>query len=84
MASVVYLLCTLTSGLCAALLLREHRSRRSGLLFWSGLSFAAFAASNVFVFLDFVVFPSVDLAVFRGAAFLLGVCLLLYGMVNAE
>ena len=82
MAAVVYILCTLTSGLCAALLLREHARTSSRLLFWSGLSFAVLAVSNALVFVDFVVAPTVDFAVYRGVVFLGGVGLLLYGLVR--
>lgn len=81
MAVTVYLLCTLTSALCAGLLLREHARTSSRLLFWSGLSFVAMAASNAFVFLDFVVLPSADLALYRSAAFCVATALLLYGLV---
>ena len=47
MAIVVYLLCTLTSALCAALLLREYKRNPTRLLFWSGLSFAGMAVTKV-------------------------------------
>lgn len=82
MATIVYLLCTLASGLCAVLLLREHRKTSSRLLFWSGLSFTAMAATNALVFVDFVLLPTVDLARPRGAIFLVAVGLLLYGLVR--
>jgi hypothetical protein len=39
MASLVYALCALTSGLCAILLLRAYWSRPARLLLWSGVSF---------------------------------------------
>jgi hypothetical protein len=82
MAATVYVLCTLTSSLCAALLLREHRKTASRLLLWSGLSFTALAASNAMVFVDFVVMPTIDLSLFRGAVFCLATVLLLYGLVR--
>ena len=43
MATGVYLLCALTSALCAALLLREYRRSRARLLLWSSISFFGFA-----------------------------------------
>jgi hypothetical protein len=82
MATIVYLLCTVASGLCAVLLLREHGKTASRLLFWSGLSFTAMAATNALVFIDFIVLPTSDLAVIRGAIFVLAVGLLLYGLVR--
>ena len=82
MAGTVYILCTLTSSLCAVLLLREHKKTATRLLFWSGLSFTAMAVTNALVFVDFVVLPSVDFALYRGAVFVVAVGLLLYGLVR--
>lgn len=89
MAAIVYLLCTLTSTLCAVLLLRVYRrTRASGggsapasLLLWSGLSFCVMAVNNALVLADLVLFPSNDLALYRGATFFLATALLLYGLV---
>lgn len=81
MAVVVYVLCMLTSALCAALLLREHRRSGMPLLFWSGLSFVCWATNNLLVFSDLVLFPRLDLAVLRTAVALIAVALLLYGLV---
>jgi hypothetical protein len=85
MAETVYLLCTLTSSLCAVLLLREHRKTSSRLLFWSGLSFTAMALSNALVFVDFIILPTVDFSLYRGLVFFFATALLLYGLVrNAD
>ena len=89
MAAIVYLLCTLTSAVCAVLLLRVYRKTRAwsggsappGLLLWSGLSFSVMAINNALVLADLVLFPSFDLALYRGATFLLATALLLYGLV---
>jgi hypothetical protein len=82
MAVIVYILCTLTSSLCAVLLLRERRRTASRLLFWSGLSFAALAVSNGLVFVDFFVLPDVDLSLYRSSVFLIATGLLLYGLMR--
>jgi uncharacterized protein DUF5985/IclR-like helix-turn-helix domain-containing protein len=79
-AAVVYVLCAVTSAICA-LLLRQSRRQRSRLLFWNGLSFVGFALTNAFVFADFVVLPDVDLSVVRAAAGLVAVAILLFGLV---
>lgn len=84
MATTVYLLCTLTSALCAVLLLREHRRTRARLLLWSGLSFVVFAISNLLVFADYAVVPESDLSLVRSATFFAASALLLYGMVREE
>ncbi len=81
MAIVVYALCMLTSALCAALLLREHRRSGMPLLFWSGLSFVCWAINNLLVFADLVLFPTVELAVFRTIAAVVAVGFQLYGLI---
>ena len=82
MASIVYVLCALTSSVCAGLLLREYGRNRTRLLLWSGLSFTALALSNVLVFADFVLFPDVDLALMRSSLFCAATALLVYGLVQ--
>ena len=65
MATIVYLLCALTSLLCAGLLLREFLRRRTRLLLWSSVSFFGFALNNGLAFTDFVVLPQADLSSLR-------------------
>lgn len=81
MATSVYILCTITSAFCAALLLREYRRTSARLLLWSSLSFAGWALNNALVFMDLVVLPDVDLSVLRTAMSLIAVSLMLYGLV---
>lgn len=78
---VVYLLCALTSLLCALLLLRAYRGSRSPLLFWSGVGFCAFTLSNVALFVDLVLLSSVDLSLVRNIITLCGIALLLRGLI---
>jgi hypothetical protein len=80
-ATSVYILCTITSAFCAALLLREYRRTSARLLLWSSLSFAGWALNNALVFMDLVVLPDVDLSVLRTAMSLIAVSLMLYGLV---
>jgi hypothetical protein len=81
MATGVYLLCALTSALCAGLLFREYRRSRARLLLWSSISFLGFACSNTYAFADFVVLPDVQLWPLRPALTTLSVAALLYGLV---
>ena len=81
MATSVYLLCMLTSGFCAMLLLREYRRTSMPLLLWSGLSFVGWALNNALVLMDLVVLPDVDLALWRTSASLIAISLLIYGLV---
>jgi hypothetical protein len=79
--AAVYVLCTVTSALCAVLLLRQYGRTRVRLLFWSGLSFVGFAISNALVFADFVVLPQRDLSLLRAATALASIAILLCGLL---
>lgn len=81
MAFIVYSLCTLTSSLCALLLLREHRRTSSRLLLWSGLSFMGIALSNALVFTDLIMFPTINLTLLRVSVSWAATALLVYGLV---
>jgi hypothetical protein len=81
MPGAVYLLCSATALLCAALLLRAFWRNRTRLLLWSGLCFVGLALDNVFLFTDLIVFPHVDLSVWRSLPALAGLSLLLYGLI---
>lgn len=81
MAEAVYILCALTSLLCAVLLLRAWRRSRLRLLLWSALCFAGLAVNNGVLLLDLVILPDVDFAVWRGATALVSVSVLLFGLI---
>lgn len=81
MAKAVFLLCALTSVLCAALLWRAYRRSRSRLLLWSSLCFGGLALNNGLLVLDRIVLPHVDLSVWRQVPAVAGVAVLLYGLV---
>jgi hypothetical protein len=84
MATAVYFLCALTSAGCAVLLSRMYWRYRRGarrLVFWSSLSFAWFAISNLLVFTDLVMLPTVELAVARAATACIASALLLFGLI---
>ena len=81
MASVVYVLCALTSGLCAALLLRAYRASQASLLFWSSLSFVGLTFNNLLLFIDLVAVPRADLSLYRSVTAASAVMLLLFGLI---
>ncbi|MBS1819800.1 MAG: hypothetical protein JSU08_17835 [Acidobacteria bacterium] len=81
MATLVYLLCALTSAACAVLLTREYRRARSRLLLWSSTAFVGFAINNVLVFADYTLVPELDLTLLRALVALASVALLLYAFV---
>jgi hypothetical protein len=82
MPEIVYVLCALTSVLCAGLLLRSYRANRSRLLLWSTLCFIGLALNNILLFVDLVVAgPDVDLRLFRSFSALIGLATLVIGLV---
>ena len=87
MPETVYVLCSLTSIACAALLWRGYRRSRARLLLWSSLCFVGLAVNNVLLFADKVLFPEADYVfgvhfmVWRTTAALAGLGLLVFGLV---
>ncbi|MEI7037024.1 DUF5985 family protein [Fulvimonas yonginensis] len=80
-APAVYLLCFLTSTICAVMLGRSFHRTRTKLLFWSALCFLLLAINNLLLVLDLVVFPTADLALPRGLVSLAAVVTLLFGFI---
>lgn len=81
MAAAVYILCALTSLLCAGLLLRGWVRTRSRLLLWSGICFLWFAANNILLFVDLEVVPDTDLSLARSGTAFVGAATLLLALV---
>lgn len=81
MASVVYALCALTSGLCAFLLLRAYRSSGARLLLWSTLSFLGLTCNNLLLFIDLVVVSATDLSFYRNLTSAVSVMILMLGLI---
>jgi len=83
MAEGVYILCALTSGLCAWLLWRSYRATRTQLLLWSALCFVGLAINNALLFTDLVLLVrSADLSIARHTTALLSLVVLVYGLVT--
>jgi hypothetical protein len=80
-ASIVYILCTLTSAACAVLLARAYARSHERLLFWGSLCFVGLCANNAMLFADIVLLPNVDLSVWRLVPALLGIAALCYGLI---
>lgn len=81
MATLIYGLCALTALTCAYLLLQAYRRSRYRLLLWSGLCFAGLTINNLLLVLDKVVFPAIDMSVWRTSTALLAMAVLLYGLI---
>lgn len=82
MGPIIYVLGTLTTLLCAVLLLRGYLRGRRKLLLWSSLCFAGMTLSNALLFIDLVLIPqAVNLYVLRLGTAAVAMALLLYGLV---
>jgi hypothetical protein len=81
LSALVYLLCFLTSALCAGLLFRQHRRSATPVLVWSTACFVLLALSNLLVVIDRLVMPDVSLRTIRLGVTLLAVSVLLYGFI---
>ena len=83
MASLVYIVCALTSAACAAMLLRGFLRSRARFLLWSCLCFVMLFLNNLLLMIDRIVMPEVTFfpAEWRSAAALVGLSLLVFGLV---
>lgn len=85
MAGVVYILCTLTSLVCAILLLRAYMRTKSRLLFWCFSGFAGFALNNILLYIDLIVFPNLNYIInFRTVPAFIGMMIMIYGLIMEE
>jgi hypothetical protein len=83
LAEMVYLLCAVTSIVCAVLLARGYARSRARILLWSTMSFCFFALNNILLFVDLVIFPGPqhDLSPLRDITALLAGMVLVYGLI---
>lgn len=65
MAAIVYILSTLTCGLCAFLLFRQFIRARIRLLMWIALCFTGLTVNNLLLVIDFLLVPDSDLSMLR-------------------
>ncbi|MEX2309345.1 MAG: DUF5985 family protein [Pirellulales bacterium] len=81
MTGIVYLLCAATCLLCAVMLLRGYLRSRVRLLFWAGLCFVGLMFDNIILYVDVVIVPDVDLAIWRKLPGLVATLLLVFGLI---
>lgn len=77
----LYAVAVLSSLSCTILLFRGYARRRIRLLLWSAICFGGLTVSNVALFLDLVIFPTVNLRLARLIPALVAMTFLLYGFV---
>ena len=80
-ATIIYLLCLLTSVVCAFLLARSYGRYRTRILLWSSAAFVLLAFNNLVMVLDIIVFPDLDLSIYRTCLSLAAGVTLLYGFI---
>jgi hypothetical protein len=78
---ILYVVCVLSSTACTVLLFRGYVKRRVRLLMWSAICFAGLSVNNMALFVDFVLFPEIDLRLARLVPALIGMTFLLYGFI---
>jgi hypothetical protein len=81
MAESVYVLCGITSFLCAVLLYRGNKENPNPLMFWSAVGFLGLALSNIILCLDLIAFPERDLSIIRSLPTLIGLTAMIYGLI---
>jgi hypothetical protein len=79
--SAVFILCFITSAICAWLLMRSYLQVRSQMLFWSAACFVLLALNNLIIILDLFVVRGMDLGVARLAASLAAISVLIFGFI---
>ena len=80
--TIVYLLCFLTSAVCAWMLGGSYRRNGTTLLLWSAVCFGFLALNNLALVLDLVVWPNdIDLRLLRLTLSLAAVMSLIWGFV---
>lgn len=81
LSDLVYLLCFLTSALCAGLLIRQYAMSRTPILLWSAACFVFLAFSNLLVVVDQLVLTEASLRPPRLVLTLMAVSVLLFGFI---
>jgi hypothetical protein len=84
MGILAYSLCSAAALLCAILLWRGYQRTRTRLLLWSAVCFTCLTLNNLLVIGDLVIFPDVNLFLFRTLAALVGIGALLFGLIWEE
>ena len=78
---IIYLLCVVTSLLCAYLLVRAYRRGKTRLLVWCALCFILLAGNNLVLAADVLLLPDIDLGGLQLITSLSAVFALLYAFI---
>lgn len=80
-ATAVYLLCVVTSALCAYLLFRAHQRTSRRFLLCASLCFLFLMLNNALVLIDLHWLHESNLVVFRLTTALMAVSVMIYGFI---
>ena len=80
-APAVYIFGFLVTLACGVLLTRAYTASRRRLLLWSGVCFFGLGLSNLLLFIDLVLLPTVDLYLVRLLIATGAMLILLYGLI---
>jgi hypothetical protein len=80
---MIYLLCAVTSIVCAVLLARGYARSRARILLWSTITFVFLALNNALLFIDLVLLPGpqYDLVPLRDLTSVLAGIVLVFGLI---
>lgn len=82
MGEAVYILCAVTSLVCAVLLVRAYLRSRSPLLLWSSVCFVGLFVNNVILVVDVVLMTTeVDLLLARDLTNTVSILALVVGLI---
>lgn len=81
MRAALYILATLTTLLCAVMLLRAYMQTRTRLLLWSGLCFLGLTVNDILTYVDLIMNPLLDQYTYRLTAAAISMTLLIYGLI---
>ena len=84
MPAIIYTLCTITSLICAVLLLRSFAQSKYRLLLWAGICFVGITLNNILLVADKLIFPDVNLLPARLLVAFIALMFLLYGLIFDE
>jgi hypothetical protein len=80
-SALIFLMCALTSVVCAGLLYLNYRRNKTPLLLWSGICFLCLALNNILLFTDLVLAQQLDLSVVRTLPAVIGFGALIWGFI---
>ena len=83
MATVIYGFCGILACATAWLLLRGYRRSGYRLLFWTGLYFTLSTLNNGLLMLDKIVYPHIDLSLWRHGMAFVAMVVLLVGLIRS-